>query len=166
MTEAADYLAHAVLIGAGATALLDLWSLARQRLLGVPSPDYGLVGRWLAHMPRGRFRHDSIAAAAPMPGERAIGWTAHYLIGAAFAGLLLAVWGLDWARSPTIGPALIVGIATVAAPFLLMQPGMGAGVAASRTPNPTAARLRSLFNHAVFGLGLYVSALAASLAGL
>jgi len=59
------------------------------------------------------------------------------------------------------GPALAVGIGTVAAPFFLMQPGMGAGIAASRTPRPNAARLQSLLTHAVFGLGLYVSAWAA-----
>jgi hypothetical protein len=98
-----------------------------------------------------------------MPHESAIGWTAHYLIGIAFAAILLASFGLDWARHPTIWPALVVGIGTVAAPFLIMQPGMGTGIAASRTPNPSAARLRSLVAHAVFGIGLYVTALSLSL---
>ena len=53
------------------------------------------------------------------------------------------------------GPAAQLGLGTVVAPFLVMQPAMGAGVAASRTPNPAAARLQSLVTHAVFGLGLY-----------
>ena len=163
MPEAAEILVRAVLIGAGATALLDLWSGARRRLFGMPSLDYGLVGRWLGHMARGRFRHESIAAAQPLPGERLIGWSAHYLIGMTFAGLLLAIWGLDWARHPTIGPALTVGIGSVAAPFLLMQPGMGAGIAASRTPDPKSARLGSLTAHAVFGLGLYAAGWGTSL---
>jgi hypothetical protein len=39
-----------------------------------------------------------------------------------------------------------------------MQPGMGAGVAASRTPRPGAARMQSLVTHAVFGLGLFLAA--------
>jgi hypothetical protein len=52
---------------------------------------------------------------------------------------------------------MIVGIGSVVAPFLLMQPGMGAGIAASRTPKPGAARLNSLVTHAVFGLGLYAA---------
>ena len=156
-----DYLASTFLIGAGATAATDLWAIARRRLLGVPAPNYGLVGRWLAHMPRGRFRHDSIAAAAPVGGERLVGWTAHYLIGIAFAAILPVVWGPEWIRNPTIGPALIVGIGTVAAPFLVMQPGMGAGIAASRTPRPGSARLQSLLMHAIFGLGLYVAGQAA-----
>jgi Protein of unknown function (DUF2938) len=163
MPDAADYLVRAVLIGVGATAVMDVWAVAQKGLLGIRPLDYGLVGRWLAYLARGRFRHDPIAASPPVRDERLIGWTAHYLIGIAFAAILLAIWGLDWARHPTIGPALIVGIGSVAAPFLLMQPGMGAGIAASRMPRPSAARLRSLVTHAIFGLGLYAAGWVASL---
>jgi len=152
-----DYLVYAILIGAGATVLLDLWAIARRRAFATPLPNYGLVGRWFAHLARGRFHHESIAASPAVQGERLIGWVAHYVIGVAFAGLLLAVWGLAWIRHPTIGPALFVGIGTVAAPFLVLQPGMGAGVAASRAPRPAAARLQSLITHTIFGLGLYVA---------
>ena len=154
-----DYACSTLFIGAGATLATDLWAIARRRLLGVPGPDYGLVGRWFAHMARGRFRHERIAAAPPVRGELLIGWTAHYLIGVAFAGVLLAVCGLAWVRQPTPAPALAMGIATVAAPFLLMQPGMGAGIAASRAPRPNAARLQSLITHTIFGLGLYAAGL-------
>jgi hypothetical protein len=118
-----------------------------------------MLGRWIGHFPQGRFVHDNIAKASPVPGELAIGWAAHYAIGVAFAALLLAIFGLDWARQPTPLPALAVGLATVAAPLFVMQPGMGMGIAASKTPNPATARLRSLVVHAVFGVGLYVSAL-------
>ncbi len=152
-----DYLMYTLLTGAGATAVTDVWGFARKPLLGVPPPDYGLVGRWLSHMLRGRFRHDSIAAAPRVPGERVTGWTAHYLIGVAFAAVLLQIWGLEWIQHPTIGPALMVGIGTVTAPFLLMQPAMGAGIAARRTPRPSAARFQSLIMHTVFGLGLYAA---------
>jgi len=151
-----DYVMCAVLTGAGATAVMDLWTVARQQLFGIPF-GYGLVGRWLAYLPRGRFRHDPIAASPAVHGERLIGWTAHYVIGIAFAAVLLAVWGLEWARHPTLVPALIVGIGSVAAPFLVMQPGMGAGIAASRTPRPGAARFQSVVTHAIFGLGLYAA---------
>lgn len=153
---------RAVLIGAGATAVMDILALLRKRLAGTPMPDYGLVGRWLAYMPRGQFRHPGISAAPARRGERLIGWTAHYLTGIGFAALLLAVFGIAWSRDPTPGPALIIGIGSVAAPFLLMQPGMGLGLAASKTPHPGAARLRSLLTHATFALGLYLAALATS----
>lgn len=157
MTELVDYAAHAVLIGAGATAVLDAWTLARRRLLGVPAMDYALVGRWLVYLARGRFRHDPIKATPAAAGERLIGWAAHYLIGIAFAAVLLAIWGIEWAHAPTLAPALIVGIGSVAAPFLVMQPGMGAGIAASRTPRPGAARLQSIVTHTVFAIGLYAA---------
>ena len=156
-----DYLVWTLLIGVGATMVMDLWAIARKRLFGVAAPNYGLVGRWLAHMPRGRFRHEAIAKAEPVRGEHLIGWVAHYLTGVAFAAILPGIWGSEWIHHPTLGPALIVGIGTVAAPFLVMQPGMGAGIAASRTPRPAAARLQSLATHAIFGLGLYLAAWAA-----
>jgi len=152
-----DYFVNALVLGVGATVLMDVWAIARKRAFGIPLPNYGLVGRWFAHLARGQFSHDSIAASPAVHGERVIGWVAHYVIGVAFAGLLLAVWGLAWVRQPTIGPALLVGIGTVAAPFLVLQPGMGAGVAASRTPRPAAAQLQSLITHSIFGLGLYVA---------
>ena len=59
-------------------------------------------------------------------------------------------------QRPTLIPALVVGIGTVVMPFFVMQPGMGAGIAARRTPRPQAARMQSLVTHALFGLGLYV----------
>jgi len=151
-----------VIVGVGATAVMDLWGLLRSRLLSVPPSNYALVGRWFGHMLRGRFRHDAIAVSAPVPGEREIGWTAHYLIGIAFASLLIGIWGIAWIERPTIGPALIIGIGTIAAPFLVMQPGMGAGIAARRTPRPWAARIHSLITHTVFGLGLYAAGWVAS----
>jgi hypothetical protein len=154
---------EAILIGTGATAFLDLWSAGRAWLSGTQKPDYALVGRWLAYLPRGRFFHDAIARSAPIRGEGAIGWIAHYAIGIAFAGILLAGWGSAWSRDPALVPALIVGIGSVAAPFLLMQPGMGLGIAARRTSNPRAARLRSLTTHAIFGIGLYAAGWAARL---
>ena len=152
-----EFLACSILVGCGATALVDAWALLRKRLFNIPLPDFGILGRWLGHMPRGKFRHAAIAAADPVRGERLIGWIAHYIIGISFAALLLAVWGLEWMRAPTLVPALIVGVGTVVAPFFIMQPAMGAGIAASRTPRPGEARLHSFLTHVVFGVALYLA---------
>ncbi|MDP2411424.1 MAG: DUF2938 domain-containing protein [Pseudolabrys sp.] len=146
-----------LLTGIGATALLDVFSAARAWATGTPAPDYALVGRWLAHLTRGRLIHAAIARSAPVAGEAVIGWTAHYTIGIAFAAVLLVGFGAGWTREPALGPALIVGIGSVAAPFLIMQPGMGLGLFARRAPNPRAARLRSLTTHLIFGFALYAS---------
>lgn len=159
MSEGLEIVIRAVLIGIGATVVLDLWAASLKRFFGMPALNYRMVGRWFGHFPRGRFVHDNIAEAAPVRGELIIGWGAHYTIGITFSALLLAIWGLDWARHPTPLPPLIVGLLTVVAPFFLMQPGMGAGIAASKTPNPNASRLRSILTHTVFGIGLYGSAL-------
>lgn len=49
-----------------------------------------------------------------------------------------------------------IGGCPLFAQFLLMQPGMGAGIAASRTAAPNTARWQSLLTHGVFGTGLYL----------
>jgi hypothetical protein len=154
-----DYFTSTLLIGAGATLIIDAWVLLRRAWLGTPLPDYGMVGRWIGHVFRGRFFHAPIAASPALRGERALGWTAHYVIGIAFAALLVGGTSGEWARSPTPGLALLVGVGTVAAPWFVMQPAMGAGIAARRTRSPRAARLQSLVTHFVFGLGLYVCGL-------
>lgn len=144
--------------GLGATLLMDGWTLLRRHLLGVPTLDYALVGRWVGHMPRGQFRHAAIAKAAPVTGERALGWAIHYLTGIVFAIALVALAGSSWLYQPTLLPALLLGVATVALPFLLMQPALGLGIAAAKTAKPAKARLHSLITHAIFGLGLYLTA--------
>jgi len=147
-----------VLVGIGATLGIDLWALLLRRAFGVRSLDYCLLGRWVSHMRQGRIVHEAIGASAAQPYECAIGWTAHYSIGVAFAVIFTMLVSRGWLERPTFLPALGFGIITVAVPFLTMQPAFGLGIAASRTKNPTAARLKSLTTHAIFGAGMYGSA--------
>ena len=150
-------MARVLLVGIGATLVMDLWTQALKRL-GVATLDYALLGRWAAHLAKGRFAHASIGQAAAIPGERLLGWAMHYAIGIAFAALLVAVAGWPWLCDPSLLPALAVGMATVAAPLFVLQPAMGAGFMASKTATPLKNCLRSLATHGVFGLGLYLSA--------
>lgn len=154
-----NLLLHIIAIGILATALSDLWALAAKKFLGLPVANWAAVGRWFGHMPRGKFLHAKIADAAPVKYELALGWAAHYVIGIFFAGVLLAWRGAGWAHDPEFLPALAVGLATLIFPFFIMQPAMGNGIAAAKTPNPKAARLRSLLTHAVFGVCLYLAGL-------
>ncbi|WP_193163466.1 DUF2938 domain-containing protein [Microbulbifer hainanensis] len=153
-----EFALRALLIGAGATLLMDGWALLLRRCFAVPSLDWSLVGRWIGHLPQGRVAHGHIGMATPVRGEAALGWLFHYAVGIALAALLLVLSGPGWALQPTLVPALLFGVLTVAAPFLILQPGMGAGIAAAKTPQPSRARLRSVATHTVFGLGLYLSA--------
>jgi Protein of unknown function (DUF2938) len=146
-------------VGIGATLVMDLWNLFLKRTFGILSLNYCLLGRWLRHMPGGTFRHASITAAPQTPFECAVGWMAHYTIGAVFALVFVGLTSGDWLARPTLLPALFYGIGTVVFPFFILQPALGLGIAASRTPKPMQARLKSLVTHAVFGVGLYVCAL-------
>jgi len=147
-------------VGLGATLVMDLWCIFLRRTFNTPFPNYCFVGRWLRYMPEGIFRHDSIAAAPQKTAECAVGWLAHYATGIVYAGALVLFTSPRWLLEPTLLPAIVIGLATVAVPFLVMQPSFGFGAAASKTPNPNQLRLRSLMNHTAFGFGLYISALA------
>jgi hypothetical protein len=155
----ADHLLVAVVMGVGATLLMDGWNLFLKRAFGLASLNYCMLGRWLRHMPT-VFRHDSIGSAAPRSRECATGWLAHYSIGITLAlGFVLLVSG-DWLARPTLWPALLYGIATVSFPFLVMQPALGLGVASAKTAKPLQARVKSLGTHTVYGLGLFLWAVA------
>ena len=162
MSVNANQIVGAIAIGIGATLFMDLWNLFLKRAFNIPSLNYCLLGRWIRHMTTGTFRHQSITAAPQRSFECQTGWLAHYTIGVVFAFAFLVLMSVDWLARPTFLPALFYGIATVVFPFFIMQPSLGLGVAASRTPKPMQARLKSLLTHTVFGVGLYVSALVVS----
>jgi hypothetical protein len=139
-----------------ATFIMDLWAYGQKKLFGIKSLDYCLVGRWLLSMQQGKFRHSNIVSSAQMKYECVAGWFSHYAIGVVFSFFFV---GLISLFSFEIGfyQTVIFGIATVIVPFFVMQPSFGFGYAASKTPNPWQARVRSLVAHASFGVGLYLS---------
>ena len=115
-----------------------------------------MVGRWFLSIIDGIFKHSNIVSSPRKRAECALGWIVHYMTGITFAIAFVALAGNNWLLHPTLIPAVIFGVVTVIAPFFIMQPLFGLGFAASKTPNPAQARLRSLMNHAVFGTGLYL----------
>jgi hypothetical protein len=157
MNQVLQDLTLVVLIGVGATAVMDVWLLLLTQLK-VPTLNFALVGRWIGHALRGRWKHEAIARAEPIKGELALGWMLHYGVGIAFAGVLVSIFGMAWARNPSLIPALLVGAGTVVAPLFVMQPAMGSGIASSKTEAPLKNCFRSLVNHTVFGAGLFVAA--------
>jgi hypothetical protein len=159
MSNQALPLISTIFIGFGATLITDLWALFLKHTFKIAAPNYCLVGRWLRYMPEGIFRHSNIASVPQKSGECTVGWIAHYMIGIAFAIIFVAFVADNWLQHPRLIPAIVFGVVTVSAPFFIMQPAFGLGWAASKTPNPTQARLRSLMNHTAFGVGLYPSAL-------
>jgi hypothetical protein len=162
MSVEATEILGTIAVGVGATLVMDLWNLFLKRAFSIPSLNYCLLGRWLRHLPEGTLRHVNIAAAARKPRECTVGWMAHYTIGIVFALVFVVVASGDWLARPSVLPALLFGIVTVVFPFFILQPSLGFGIAASRTPNPAKARLKSLVTHLVFGAGLYGCALGVS----
>lgn len=146
------------IIGIGATLFVDLWSYL-QSIVKIKSLDYRYVGRWIGYFPRGIFFHKNIKDAAPVKGEKLIGWIAHYLIGTTFAFILVIFYGKEWLNQPVLFPALLIGIITIAAPLFIMQPAFGYGIASANLPDPNLKRLKSLLTHVIFGLGMYLTAL-------
>ena len=162
MSLEANYIPGAIAIGIGATLVMDLWNLLLKRTFVIPSLDYCLLGRWLRHMPGGTLRHANITAAPQKPYECTVGWIAHYTIGVMFALVFVVLTSGDLLARPSLPLSLLYGIGTVVFPFFIMQPSLGLGIAASRTPKPMQARLKSLMTHTVFGVGLYLCALVVS----
>jgi hypothetical protein len=145
-----------VFIGIGATLTFDLWAFFLRSAFKITPSNFCLLGRWILYMPEGIFRHSTILSTPHKNGECTVGWISHYMTGIAFAVGFITIVGGDWLQHSTLLDALLFGIITVLAPFFIMQPAFGFGVAASRTANTAQTRVRSLMNHVVFGFGLYL----------
>jgi len=144
-----------ILIGIIGTIGTDIWALVVRHGFRLPVADWAMVGRWAAHIPGGRYFHNPISASDPVAHELAIGWCVHYVTGIAYGVAYLVI--LQWTASgtPTLLSALIFGLATLAAPWIIMQPAFGLGFFASRTPKPWRTRLVNLSMHLVFALAMY-----------
>ncbi len=146
-----------ILIGVLATCIADALSFITKQIWGIPSPNFVLLGRWLLYMPQRQFTHRNIMQSPTRSFETCIGWFMHYVTGVVFAYVLLMSISLNLFNLNDYAFAILFGIGTVICPFFIMQPSLGFGVAASKTPNKLVARLRSLLTHCYFGMGLALS---------
>lgn len=150
-----NLIVNGILIGIGATTVMDVWALVLSLLPGQSRPNWGLVGRWFWHLRDGQIFHDDISASKPYAHEVALGWIGHYAVGILY-GIIFALYGgAAWFANPIFLPAWIFGILTVAAGWFLLQPGLGIGWAASRLPNARNVRILNLVAHTFFAFGMY-----------
>jgi uncharacterized membrane protein YeaQ/YmgE (transglycosylase-associated protein family) len=150
---------QAMLVGTGATLVMDVWSWWQRNVLRIPTLNYAFVGRWFIFIYRGQLVHRPIMVTPSVRGEASIGWFLHYLSGIIFALVHVMIFGDMWLSEPTLIPALVTGVVTLVFLFCLIQPCLGFGVAASKTPSPWKARGLSLLTHSVYGVGLFTTAL-------
>lgn len=148
-----------IAMGIGGTVFMDIWAIILHRLFRQPAPNWGPVGRWFWHLPKGKVFHDSIGTASPYEHEVALGWISHYAVGILYGIILAMIAPQGWFAAPSFILPWIVGIVTVGAGWFLLQPGLGIGCAASKTPNPTKVRILNLVAHTIFALGMFVAAL-------
>ncbi len=153
-----DFILRSLVIGLVATAILDLWSLLVSVILKSPPPNFTMMGRWFLYLLRGRFAHENIASSPALPLESPAGWVFHYAVGALFGVVTALIGGAGWLSNPTLWPAMLVGWLTVGLGWFWLQPSMGLGWAAARTPNPTRARTLGFLGHTVFGLAMFATA--------
>jgi hypothetical protein len=143
-----------VWIGVFATATLDLWAMILNRVLNIPVTNWSYVGRWVSGLPSVVYRDEPIAAAPAVPYERTLGWLTHYFTGITYGAAYLFLLGAA-SREPSAYSAIMFGVATVFAPWLILQPGLGMGFFASHTSRPSITRALNIVSHSIFGLGLY-----------
>lgn len=152
-----DIVLQGTLLGMIATIGTDVWAAIVKHILRLPTANWTLVGRWFGYMPRGVFVHRPVSNSAGIPGELVIGWAAHYIVGIVYGIAYLSLVSVLFSSSPTFTSALAFGLSTLVAPWFIMQPWMGAGVLASKTPRPGLIRLINVSMHTVFGVSLYVA---------
>lgn len=149
-----------ILMGLAGTVAMDIWAWVLARLCVAPFPNWAMPGRWLGHIAKGRLFHADIGAAQPVKGELALGWLLHYGVGVIYGIVFAHLAGVVWVAKPDFLTVWVFSLITIAAGWFLLQPGMGLGWVASKTPNPWKVRGLGLVAHTVFAIGMWLVALA------
>lgn len=153
-----DLIWRGILIGIGATVVMDIWAVVFSFFLGQERPNWGLIGRWVWHLQNGQIFHDDIEQSLPYQREIMLGWAFHYVIGIIYGVLFAFCVGVFWFISPTFLPAWIFGMVTILAGWLILQPGIGIGLAASNLSNANTVRISNIIAHTFFAVGMYGTA--------
>ncbi|CAI3930005.1 MULTISPECIES: DUF2938 domain-containing protein [Commensalibacter] len=148
-----------ILIGVGATVMMDIWDIVFGSLPGQSKSNWAPVGRWVWHLKEGIVFHQNIDDAKPYEHELALGWIFHYIVGILYGVLFALYVGTGWFAYPTFLPTWVWGMITIGAGWFLLQPGLGIGVAASQLSNAWTVRILNIVAHSFFALGMYGTAL-------
>lgn len=177
-----EFCQFSLIVGFCATCIYDVWTLLL-RAMGFVVIDWGLFGRWLMGLFRGRVnicrtclaipehvrakrRVGVISplvcglgscrfAAKPTRAERCVGWMLHYVFGIFYAMLLPAFWGAHYIERPTLAPALLVGfcLTSFSAQFVVLP-----GLKRRHTAKPRVAPILHallLTSHIIYAMTLF-----------
>ena len=122
----------------------------------------GGLGRWIGHMFfQGRFTHEDITTAEPIPHEAGIGMAAHYAIGLVLGAGYALLLRVPQSQRSSLPRATAYGVATTVFPWFWMFPARGQGVMGLRDGDLRVPAF-ALCTHVAYGLGLGVALQAAS----
>lgn len=116
----------------------------------------GGLGRWIGHMLRGRFTHEDITQAEPIPHEGGIGMATHYAIGLVLGAGYALLLRVPERRQNTLPRATAYGVATTVFPWFWMFPARGQGVMGLRERDLRVPAF-ALGTHVAYGLGLGIA---------
>ncbi len=152
-----------LLVGIIATATLDIWQQIYRLVFGAPITDWAMIGRWVGHIPEGKFVQPDIGKAPPIANEYSLGWIAHYVVGIGYAVVYLLLMRFVVGSPPSFISAMVFGAVSVGVTWFFMEPILGAGIMGSKIPRQARAMAHDFTSHLSLGLGLYVGALVAGL---
>ncbi|KFZ38697.1 hypothetical protein HR45_04550 [Shewanella mangrovi] len=145
-----------LLVGIGSTVILDIWVTVVEKVLGIPPTNWGIVGRWLLGIPKGKLVVDASDTSAPTFIEKALGWIFHYAIGIGYAVLIILFFGAGFIDNPTVLPIFVVGLVlSTLAGLAILMPGLGAGFMGRLLPEWTPMFIYLVVAHTVFSIGQY-----------
>jgi len=143
-------------VGVGSTILLDLWVTLVEKATSIPPTNWGIVGRWIIGIPNGHWTLDTSVNHEPTVTEKVLGWLFHYIVGIAYAVLIILLFGAGFIDSPSIMPVIIVGlILSTLAGLAILMPALGGGFMGRLIPNWFATFIYLVIAHAIFAIGQY-----------
>ncbi|MBV1914519.1 MAG: DUF2938 domain-containing protein [Pseudomonadales bacterium] len=144
-----------LIVGVLATVAIDIWATFANKMFKLPRTNWAMVGRWLGHIPSGKFTHISISSSPTIKYENTVGWVFHYSIGLSYAALYIGLVFTFLDGIPTLLSAWVFGLVTILSPWFVMQPCLGMGVCAVKAPEPNLVRINNFIIHSIFGIALY-----------
>ena len=125
------------------------------KLIGIPEPSWGIVGRWTYYMLKNRkFYNPNVAQMPNIKYEVFLGWIFHYYISICWAVIyyfFFILIGIEMSYYT----GLIFGALTTLAPLLIFLPFTGQGIFAINTEKPIKISLMFFFRHSIYGVAMY-----------
>lgn len=147
---------HSIILGLLSTLIMDLLALLRFHFFQSKSFNYALIGRWTLSLKNFKFLYNNITSSPVVKYEMIVGWLLHYAIGVSLSFIYLQTPIFN--EQPNIFiSSILFGLFTTLIPLIIMQPILGFGFFASKTPRPTQSIKNSLIAHFNFGLGLFLA---------